>query len=414
MKTNIFIAEKIHDKSLGIFKIYNKAVRTPENWQEERARLLSNPSSRARWKYNIPKDIEYEKRELQNLYSSFKKTVDKDTAKIYLKYLPDVVGATVNTAVLKCEILLGIKNSTFQSSLQLRKRFYALDYNYPVAERLYSKLLGQSDIQRVGRDFDQQATPSDKAAEIVKKSIPEVREKIRKVIFFPVKLRDKVVSAFDAQVEVIDDPSFSMRCITDPKSLTIKILLNKRKKYSEPLLKIAYLHEFCGHALEMALFDKTLVKDGTIPRIYNYAGVSSPNIFDVKAEVFADLMVAPFVDKDELKYVRYRRDVWLVCRAMADYLYNIKGKTIKDVMEIYENVGLENFAFDEAIMASIFIDGYQGVYLFANQEIEKLQKQNNLNDKDLLTLLLYLGKIPISSFKKRGLAKKFLEEVSEL
>lgn len=85
---------------------------------------------------------------------------------------------------------------------------------------------------------------------------------------------------------------------------------------------------------------------------------------------------------------------------MADYLYNIKGKTIKDVMRVYEAVGLQDFAFDEAIMASIFIDGYQGMYLFANQEVEKLQRENRLSNKALLKQLLYMGKIPMSKFKE--------------
>lgn len=414
-KIEILIADKIHTNALEIYKIYNQVVRTPVNWREERERLIVSPNSRPKWKYKVPNDIEDKRKDIQILYESFKKNLTYgDNTNLYVRFLPDVVEATVNTAIVKCEILLALKDSTFEPTLQLRKKFYDLDYDYQSVKKLYSELLDQINIQKIGKEIGLQTTPANEAAEIVKKSIVEVRKKIQNTIFLPPSLRKKVMSAFNAQVEVVEDPSFSMRCITDPKTLTTKILLNARRKYSKPLLKIAYLHEFCGHALEMALFDKTLVKNGVLPMVFNYAGVSSPSIFDVKSEVFADLIVSPFVEKKELKYVRYRRDVWLICRAMADYLYNIKGKTIKDVMEVYENVGLGNFAFDEAVMASIFIDGYQGMYLFANQEIDKLQRQNNLSDRDVLSLLLYIGKVPISKFETRYSVKDFLKRLPNI
>lgn len=399
----IQIANKIHSQALKIYKIYNDAIRTPANWQEERQRVLFSPHARPQWEYKIPTNVEEKKRRLQLLFDSFRKTKEEKSKNIYLQLLPEVVEATVNTALIKCDILLATKKGNFQASLNLRRRFYGLDYNYGAVQRLYNNLLKRADLKKVGKELGQQITSADNAGMIVRKSIAEVKGKIQKVIPFPPQLKDKVLAAFSAKVEVIDDPSFYMRCITDPSSLTTKVLLNKRRKYSPSLLKIAYLHEFCGHALEMAVFDKTLVKDGILPKAYSYAGVSSPNVFDVKAEVFADLIVTPFVKKNELKYVKYRRDVWLVCRAMADYLYNIKGKTIHEVMKVYEGVGLNGFAFDEAIMASIFIDGYQGMYLFANQKIEDLQKKLALSDKDLLNILLYMGKIPIDKlgeFKK--------------
>lgn len=396
----IQVANKIHSQALKIYKIYNDAIRTPANWQKERQRLLSNPDSRPAWRYKIPKGVRDKKRKLQLLYNSFREIKEDSPQNVYFQLLPKVVEATVNTALIKCDLLLAIKNGSFQTSLDLRKKFYGLNYDYENVQRLYKSLPKDADLKRVGKELGQQVTSADDAAVIVKKSIGEVKRKIQEVIPFPQSLKDKISAAFSAQVEVVDDPSFSMRCITDPKSLTTKVLLNKRRKYSSSLLKIAYLHEFCGHALEMAVFDKTLVKEGLLPEVYSYAGVSSPNAFDVKAEVFADLIVAPFVERNELKYVKYRRDIWLVCRAMADYLYNIAGKTIKEVMQVYEAVGLEDFAFDEAIMASIFVDGYQGVYIFANQEIEKIQKENKLSDKELLIFLLYMGKIPVKNFNR--------------
>lgn len=67
-------------------------------------------------------------------------------------------------------------------------------------------------------------------------------------------------------------------------------------------------------------------------------------------------------------------------------------------MEVYESVGLTAFAFDEAIMASIFIDGYQGMYLFANEKIERICKKVNRSNKDFLTSLLFSGKIPIDRY----------------
>lgn len=394
----IQIANKIHSQALKIYKIYNDAIRTPVNWQQERQRLLSNPDSKPVWKYKIPDNVREEEKELKLLFESFKNTRNEKTQNIYLQLLPDVVEATVNTALVKCDILLAIKRGGFRASLDLRKRFYGLNYNYEEVKRLYRNLPKQTNLKKIGKELGQQVISADEAAVIVRKSIDEVKRKIQEVIPFPKQLKNKISVAFSAQVEVVNNPSFFMRCITDPKSLITKILLNKRRKYSPSLLKIAYLHEFCGHALEMAVFDKTLVKNRLLPEVYSYAGVSSPNVFDIKGEVFADLIVAPFMERSELKYLRYRRDVWLVCRAMADYLYNISGKTIKEVMQVYEAVGLEDFAFDEAIMASIFVDGYQGMYIFANQEIEKIQHKNKLTNEKLLTLLLYMGKIPLKDF----------------
>lgn len=398
--TKIQIVKKLHSQALKIYKIYNDAIRTPANWQEERQRVLSNPDTRPQWKYEISPNMGAEKRKLQLLFDSFRKTREEKSQNIYLQLLSEVVEAAVNTALTKCDILLAIKDDKFQTSLNLRNRFYGLNYDYKNVQHLYNKLLKDANLKEVGKELGQQTTSAGDAALIVRKSIEQVKRKIQEVIPFPPQLKDKMLTAFSVKVEVVDDPSFSMRCTTDPLSLTTRVLLNKRRKYSPALLKIAYLHEFCGHALEMAVFDKTLVKDGFLPNVYSYAGVSSPNVFDVKAEVFADLIVAPFVEKNELKYVKYRRDVWLVCRAMADYLYNISGKTIKEVMKIYQAVGLDDFAFDEAVMASIFVDGYQGMYIFANQEIEAIQKKERLTDKELLTLLLYMGKIPIKNFSR--------------
>ena len=394
------VSNNIHNLALEIFKIYNTVVRTPTNWKEERERLLKLPNSRATWNYQVPDSINDFKGQIIRLKRGFDLAVQKDSMNVYRKLLPDVVDATVQTALAKCQILEELKNAGHKTTLKLRKQFYGLDYDYSNLEDVYSELFNNQTIKETGREFSKETTFADEAAEIIRGLIRNVRNKIEKVISFPPQLRKQILEAFNAEVVVIDDPSFRMRCITDPKTLTTKVLLNKNLRYSLSYLRIAYLHEFCGHALEMAVFDKTLVKNKILPEIYSYAGVSSPNIFDVKSEVFADLIVAPFVEESEQKYIQYRRDVWLVCRAMADYLYNIKGETIKDVMRIYEAVGLKNFAFDEAVMASIFVDGYQGMYLFANQKIENLQKEFNLSNQDLLILLLYMGKIPIDKFRE--------------
>lgn len=404
------ISNNIQNLALEIFKIYNTAVRTPANWKEERERLLKSPNSRAAWNYQVPDSISGLKTQLIRLKKEFDSVAQKDSTDMYLKFLPDIVDATVQTALTKCQILSELKRGDFNSSLNLRKQFYSLNYDYTAIEKTYLELAVDPKNKQIGKILGSQTTPAIKAAEIVKQSIKEVQQKIENVIPLLPKFKNKILDSFTTEVEVVDDPSFSMRCITDPKTLTTKVLLNKRRKYSPALLKIAYLHEFCGHALEMAVFDKILVKDNYLPAIYSYAGVSSPNIFDVKAEVFADLIVVPFIDGNEYKYVQFRRNVWLVCRAMADYLYNIQGKNIVDVMRVYEKVGLQNFAFDEAIMSSIFLDGYQGMYLFANQKIEELQKKLALSNKDLLTLLLYMGKIPVDKleqFKKEFTLNKF-------
>lgn len=400
-KKQIGIANKIHQLALEVFKTYNSVVRTPVNWQEERQRLRDHPNSRAVWKYKVPSGVKKLQKQIIELESDFDKAEgEKSAGNIYQTFLPDVVGATVQTVLARCQILEDLKNGSFKTTLELRKQFYGLKYDYSDIETAFSKLLNNLDIKKTGEKFGKQTISADEAAAIIKDLIKNVRNKIEEVIPFPSQYREQILEAFNVEVDVVNDPSFRMRCITDPETLTTKVLLNKNLRYSLSYLKIAYLHEFCGHALEMAVFDKTLVKNKVVPEIYSYAGVFSPNIFDVKAEVFADRIVSPFVEKDEEKYIKYRRDVWLICRAMADYLYNFRGKTIKDVMQVYKSVGLEDFAFDEAIMAAIFIDGYQGMYLFANQKIEKLQRKSNLSNKGLLTRLLYMGKVPINKFQE--------------
>lgn len=392
------LASKIHGEALEIFAVYNSVVRTPTNWQEERARLKANPTSRAAWGYKVPTGIDQKLTTIRRLYTTFTSFPYEPPTNVYDHFLPDVVKATVDTALIKGEILAALRSGVREQTLAARNQFYGITFNYTKIVDDFNKLSKDPLLKEIGKALGKQTTSAREAALIVRESIEQVRSKIEAVIRFPPANRINILNAFTAEVEIVDDPSFSMRCITNPKTLTTKILLNKRRRYSTPLLKLAYLHEFCGHALEMAVFDKTLVREGVLPEIYRYAGVSSPNIFDVKAEVFADLIVIPFVTKEDMPFVRYRRDVWLLCRAMADYLYHIKGSSIQEVMKVYEAVGLFDFAFDEAIMASIFVDGYQGMYLFANQEIKRLQYESSLNDNEMLTLLLYMGKIPIDNF----------------
>lgn len=398
--TRIDLANKIHGEALEIFEIYNSVVRTPANWQKERVRLKANPNSRAAWKYEVPAQIRSKITTIKRLYTTLTSLPQKSPTNIYEQFLSDVVKATVDTAAAKCTILEKMREGTLEQTVAARQHFYGIDFDYTKIADDFNKLSKDLSVKATGRALGKQDTNALAASRIVRDSIAQVRGQIETVIRFPATYRDRILNAFSVEVEVVDDPSFSMRCITDPTTLISKVLLNKRRRYSTPLVKLAHLHEFCGHALEMAVFDKTLVREGILPEIYSYAGVSSPNIFDVKAEVFADLIVTPFVTKEDMPFVRYRRNVWLLCRAMADYLYHIKGSSIQRVMKIYEAVGLADFAFDEAIMASIFVDGYQGMYLFANQEIERLQQEASVSDNELLTLLLYMGKIPIHRFEQ--------------
>lgn len=388
------LLNKINSLSLNVFKVYSRVIRTPLNWKEERSRLKKNPNNRAVFQYE-KFNLKQSKKALLRAKKLFLKETKLNKTKGYSVFLIDVVLSTINNALIKIKIIQSINNSTFKPTLQLRRDFYLLPYNYKRLESQFQKIKNNRNIVKVGKELGKQQLSAGEAAKTIRKSLNKVILKINKVIDFPKQYKSDILKAFNAQVDIVDDPSFSMRCVTDPDSLITKILLNKRRIYSRGLLRIAFLHEFCGHALEMAIFDGVLVKKGLLPKIFGYAGVSSPNIFDVKAEVLADLMVEPFLTKEEVRFVKFRREVWLICRAMADYIYNIKKKTIADVMKVYEAVGLSNFAFDEAIMASIFVDGYQGMYLFANEEIEKL---GNTKSFQFLSKLLFMGKIPIKKF----------------
>lgn len=318
------LLDSINDLSLEVFRIYNRVIRTPLNWKEEKKRLKNNPNSRAVFLYEKVNLTKIEQ-EILFVKSNFLKEKTMINKKGYFAFLEDVVMATINNALIKIKIINNLSNFAFQPTLDLRRSFYQLPYNYKKVVKQFERIKNKEDIINVGKELGKQELVAEEAAGIVKKSLNEIVSTIDQVIIFPREIKKDVLKAFTAQVEVVNDPSFSMRCITDPKTLVTKILINKNRKYSQGLLKIAFLHEFCGHALEMAVFDGVFVKKGVLPKIFGYAGVSSPNIFDVKAEVLADLMVEPFVTNEEARFVRFRRNAWLVCRAMADYLYNIKG-----------------------------------------------------------------------------------------
>lgn len=390
------LLDEINNLCLEVFKIYNKVIRTPLNWREERTRLKANPDSRAAFRYEKV-NLTNIKKGLLQVKEDFLKKVRLRRTKDDSIFLVDVVLSSIENALIKIQIIENLNSFTFRPTLKIRRDFYSLTFNYQKLENQFEKVRNNEDIIKIGKELGKQELPAEEAVEIIKKSLNKVKTKIDQVINFPKNIKQDILKAFNAEIDIIDDPSFSMRCVTDPETLLTKILLNKRRKYSRGLLKIAFLHEFCGHALEMAVFDRVLIKKRILPKIFGYAGVSSPNIFDIKAEVFADLMVEPFLTKKETRFVKFRREVWLICRAMADYLYNIKKKTIADVMKVYEAVGLSSFAFEEALMASIFIDGYQGMYLFANEEIEKI---GDINDIQFITKLLFMGKIPIQNFSK--------------
>jgi len=389
---NTELLNEINSLSLEVFKIYNRVIRTPLNWKDERERLEKNPNNRANFQYEEV-NLKGLKKVLLLSKNQFLKESKETKTTGYFEFLNDVVLASVNNALMKIKIIGSLNKCPLKSLLKLRQDFYSLPFDYKRVECQFEKIKNDRNMVNIGKVLGKQQLSAEEAAEIIRKSLNKAVTKIDKVIKMPKQFKSDILKTFTAQVEVVDDPSFSMRCIVDPKTSMTKILLNKRRKYSRELLKIAFLHEFCGHALEMTIFDGVFIKKGILPKIFGYTGVSSPNIFDVKSEVFADLIVKPFLTKAEIPFVKFRREVWLICRAMADYLYNIKGKTIADVMKIYETVGLSDFAFDEAIMAAIFVDGYQGMYLFANEEIEKLAKGKPFG-KEFLTKLLLIGKIP--------------------
>lgn len=396
--TTTELLDRIQRKSLAAYRIYNRVVRTPINWEKERERLRRNPASRAEWKYAVPEHLGRLKQELKLLGTRLEGNKIPCKSSLYDPFTMHVVNATLKTALVKIGILEKLKTQSLRSTIALRSDFFGLDYDYASLEHAYQMLRKKITVRRTGQELARQSFSVFETAGMLKDALREMKKEIKKAITLPLLYEKDVLRAFTASIEVKDDPSFSMRCVTDPQTLVTRIFLSKGRRYSRPLAKIAFLHEFCGHALEMALFDRTLVKKCVLSSLFGYAGVSSPNIFDVKAEVFADLMVKPFVTKGEMRYVKFRRDVWLVCRAMADYLYHIKGRTIQEVMSVYEQVGLGPFAFDEAIMAPIFVDGYQGMYLFANRAIEEKREKLKLKEKDFLTLLLLMGKIPLSKF----------------
>lgn len=390
-------ATDVNEISLEVSKLYNKIIRTPANWEEEKERLSKNPNLRANWKYDIP-NLSPFKKLVEDAITDSSRT-NNSSSKAYKKFEKYIVKRALKNSRVKVEILSSLKSKTFKSNIKLRKDFFDLSYNFNDVIKSYNTLLAHKNVWiPIGKKLSDGTKSPTETAKDIKLELQKAIQEISTIISFPEAIKKDVLSVFKAEVKVIDDPSFIMRCTTDPKTKVTTVFLNKNRKYSKMLTKIGALHEFAGHGLEMATFDNSLIPKGIAGSIYGYAGISSPNPFDAKAEVFADKIVYPFLKKDEKKYMEFRRNAWITCRAMGDYLYHFKKATIQDVARIFDSLGLGDFSFDEAIMASIFIEGYQGMYYFANNKIDDIEEESHLSENEFLTKLLLLGKIPVEKF----------------
>lgn len=390
---DIKLFNQVQHFSIEVFAIYNKTMRTPVNWKEERERLQKEPNTRAQWKYAIPDLLTFFD-SLQEYKNKLATIQTPQNPSFYDSYTLSVAFASLRVVEIKLEILKSIHNNTFTSDLTLRKRFFNLDFNFEEVENDFNVLIKDTDMVETGKRFAKTKYSPEVAQEMILKMLTEVKKEIPNIFSFPENYEEKIMANLEAEVLVVDDPSFLMRCTTKAENNQILVLLSSHHQYSDGLILIGFLHEFVGHAFESAVFDKTFIPENVCSEIYAYANVYTPNLFDVRAEVFADKVIKFFVQDENLKFFNYRRHGWLVARAMGDYMYHIKGATVQDVADMFKKVGLEEYAFDEAVMASIFISGMQGMYYFANKEFEKIEKELNLPDEEFISRMLFTGKIP--------------------
>ncbi len=379
----------LHKITQRVFGLYSLITRNPANWKEESERLR-NTNGRGKWIYDFS-GIDGLSEKINNM------TVENDYGKdnIYQKFYPVVASSSLRTAKIQLDLLGKLKKHENLDLLGVRKYLYDLDFDYKCVQNNFERVIKDTSIKKVGMDFFDPSIPAETAKETAFEIIEDTLIKFQEFTGQSRLIDNELLSSLKVRVLLKDDPSFIMRCVN--KSGNINILLNKKMDYNTKLLKFGILHEFCGHVLERAYFDFGLVKDSVIPEVYSYNDISSQTVFDVKSELFADRMAKMFLEKNELKYFNFRKNTWITCRAMGDYIYNIKGKNIGHVIQLFSKIGMNSLAFEESLMSSLFIDGFQGQYFFADKLADIIQRNLGLSEKQFMIMLLLSGKIPLKN-----------------
>src|SRR3989344_8438224 len=101
---NTELLNEINSLSLEVFKIYNRVIRTPLNWKDERERLEKNPNNRANFQYEEV-NLKGLKKVLLLSKNQFLKESKETKTTGYFEFLNDVVLASVNNALMKIKII---------------------------------------------------------------------------------------------------------------------------------------------------------------------------------------------------------------------------------------------------------------------------------------------------------------------
>jgi hypothetical protein len=222
----------------------------------------------------------------------------------------------------------------------------------------------------------------------------DFKKVVNKKVKFPKDLEKTILNKTLCDVKHDHNPSATFSCTADPETKKVTVFASPNAKNNEVDLKFTMLHEFAGHGMDSIIFDSVLIPKKIASPVYGWAGVSTPNPFDPKAEYFADRIARTCMTEDEQYIAKYRRHVWLPTRARADYAYNFEGKTMKECMKIYEDAGMHSFAFQEVIHCSMFNEGLRAAYFLGNEYFDELEKKMNLSERDWLALILFSGKLP--------------------
>src|SRR6185295_3227953 len=110
--------------------------------------------------------------------------------KTYAHFEPSVVNASIHCAKQKLSILEEIASNSFLSSLEVREKFYKLQYNFPEIEKKYIDLKATIDKKTfaVGALLSEKTYSAQETANKIRNEIEMVKSQISETILFPKSL----------------------------------------------------------------------------------------------------------------------------------------------------------------------------------------------------------------------------------
>jgi hypothetical protein len=393
---------ELQDLVVDISKIYNKVVFVPLNLQEEKERVRKE-LDRPVWKY-IEVDLKEIKNRLLDLQS--KVLVVEKERYFFDIGLQEIRVSSLNLVKCKIKILDDLMAGIFVSDEGVRQDIFnfGTDINWIKSE--YNNIFNKKDLLQVSAELQEKNLTPEETKSIMEERLSFAVKSIESLVYFPEAVKRSVFEKARVSVKIVEDPSILFKCTADPVTKQIDVLISSVTNYSRVLIEFGILHEF-GHALDSILFDMVLIPEKDISPLYSWAGVSTPNVYDMKAEVFADNLAKYILGGEygDLLY-RFRVELWLITRSLADYMYHFEKKSFKECMKVFEDVGLGQYAFEEVMSISMFVSGQRGSFSYAHRFFKEYENHFS-HSKDYLSFLLYSGKTPAKD------SLKFVEQINK-